>query len=124
MNNNDRAQLPRRQWLQHLPLPVLAASIGAPVLEAQTPAAANDRGACVYNIRDHGAKGDGTTLDTAALQAAIDTCTGDGGGTVLVPAGAFHIGAIELKSNVTLRIAAGGKLLGSADGKQYHAVDA
>jgi Glycosyl hydrolases family 28 len=43
---------------------------------------------------------------------------------VLVPAGTFVIGAVELKSNVTLHISAGGTLLGSGDGKQYHAVDA
>ena len=36
-------------------------------------------------------------LDTAALQTAIDTCTRDGGGTVLVPAGTFQIGTVELK---------------------------
>jgi len=83
-----------------------------------------DLGARVYNIRDFGAKGDRATLDTTALQAAIDACTRDGGGTVLVPAGTFTIGTVELKSNVTLHIAAGGTLLGSADGKQYHAVDA
>ena len=85
---------------------------------------ASDLGARMYNIRDYGAKGDGIALDTAALQAAIDACTHDGGGTVLVPAGNFQIGTVELKSNVTLHIAASGKLLGSADGKQYHAVDA
>jgi hypothetical protein len=77
-----------------------------------------------YNIVDFGAKGDGKTLDTAALQSAIDACTRDQGGTVLVPAGVFVIGTVEMKSNVTLHIAAGGKLLGSADGKQYHAADA
>ena len=43
---------------------------------------------------------------------------------MLVPAGTFQIGAVELKSNVTLHIAAAGKLLGTADGKQYHAIDA
>lgn len=75
----------------------------------------------VHNILDYGAKGDGTTLDTEALQAAIDACTADRGGTVLVPAGVFVIGTVEMKSNVTLRIAAQGKLLGSADGKQYSA---
>lgn len=83
----------------------------------------NDTGARIYNIRDFGAKGDGKTLDTAAVQLAIDTCNKDHGGTVLVPAGVFVIGTIELKSNVTLHIVAQGKLLGSADGKQYHASD-
>ena len=83
-----------------------------------------DLGARVYNIRNYGAKGDGKTIDTAALQAAIDACNKEGGGIVLVPAGTFVIGATELKSNVTLYIAPDGTLLGSADGKQYHAVDA
>jgi polygalacturonase len=109
----------RRDWL-----PVIAASLGAPLLRAQSASPQNDLGARVYNVRDHGAKGDGVTLDTASIQAAVDACHRDGGGTVLVPAGTFHIGALELKSNVTLHVAAGGKLLGSADGKQYHAVDA
>lgn len=81
-------------------------------------------GARQYNIRDFGARGDGLTLDTAAVQAAIDACNKDEGGTVLVPAGVFVIGTVELKSNVTLHITAQGKLLGSADGKQYHAADA
>ena len=42
--------------------------------------------AAIYNIRDFGAKGDGATLDTAAVQAAIDACHRDRGGTVIVPA--------------------------------------
>jgi len=77
-----------------------------------------------YNIRDFGAKGDGITLDTVAVQRAIDACAKDRGGTVWVPAGVFVIGTIEMKSNVTLHIAAQGKLLGSGDGKQYQAADA
>jgi hypothetical protein len=112
-------------------LPAAGSVIAAGLFDSE-PAAArkkaeagtDDLGARVYNIRTYGAKGDKTTLDTAALQAAIDACTGDGGGTVLVPAGTFVIGTVELKSNVTLHISAGGTLLGSADGKQYHAVDA
>jgi len=125
---DNRSLLTRRQWIGKLPIPAIAAmtmgSVGARELHAQTASPENDLGARVYNIRAYGAKGDGTTLDTAALQAAVDACTHDGGGTVLVPAGVFQIGTVELKSNVTLRISAGGKLLGSADGKQYHAVDA
>jgi hypothetical protein len=101
---------------------------GAASVSAQTsPAPAGSRhdlGARVYNIRDFGAKGDGTTLDTGAVQAAIDACNKDQGGMVLVPAGVFVIGTIEMKSNVTLHLAAQGKLLGSDDGKQYHAADA
>jgi hypothetical protein len=131
-NQEDFAPLlTRRQCLTRLPAPAIAAAalgaFGAKASYSQTPSPANstsDLGARVYNVRDYGAKGDGTTLDTAAVQAAIDACTHDGGGTVLVPAGVFQIGTVELKSNLTLHIAASGKLLGSADGKQYHAVDA
>jgi polygalacturonase len=119
--------LTRRQWLGNAPAGALALGLlGSRSLSAQSPQrkSGNDLGARLYNIRDFGAKGDGKSLDTVALQSAIDACTRDGGGTVLVPAGTFQIGATELKSNVTLHIAAGATLLGSADGKQYHAVDA
>ncbi|HZP61323.1 MAG TPA: glycosyl hydrolase family 28 protein [Opitutaceae bacterium] len=132
MSDIDPTLLSRRKWLGRISPPLLAASLGAGLLgerrAAAEPAGAapagNDLGARLYNIRDFGAKGDGTTLDTGAVQAAIEACHRDGGGTVLVPAGVFHIGTIELKSNVTLHLAASGKLLGSADGKQYHGVDA
>ncbi len=78
----------------------------------------------MHNIRDFGAKGDGKTLDSAAVQAAIDACHNDQGGVVLVPAGTFVIGTIELKSHVTLRLAAQSILLGTGDGTQYRAADA
>ena len=111
-------------------LTALAASLGLGLLsERQAGAAAlpstnRDNGARTYNIRDYGAKGDGAALDTAPVQAAVDACNADGGGIVLVPAGTFQIGTIELKSNVTLHLAAAAKLLGTGDGSHYHAVDA
>jgi polygalacturonase len=119
----------RRNWLGLVSAASLGSSFaGAPPVtvdaRGQAPPSDAAAGARVYNIREYGAKGDGKAVDTAAVQAAIEACAKDGGGTVLVPAGVFHIGTIELKSNVTLHIAAAGTLLGSADGKQYHAVDA
>ncbi len=120
MSHTEDGILSRRKWLRAgQAASVLLAGAAA---QAQ-PAADNNRGAKTYNIRDFGAKGDGATLDTAAVQAAIDACNKDQGGTVLVPAGVFVIGTVEMKSNVTLRLAAEGKLMGSADGKQYHAID-
>ena len=110
-------------------LPGLAGLVGAgmmggrPAFGEASPTAA-DSGARVFNVRSYGARGDGRTLDTVAVQRAIDACNTDGGGIVLVPAGTFLVGSVEIKSNVTLRIVAGGKLLGSADGHDYHAVDA
>jgi polygalacturonase len=121
MSYSNEESLSRRKWLgSGVAVSGLLAATGA---DAQTVADAQ-LGVKTYNIRDFGAKGDGNTLDTAAVQSAIDACNRDRGGTVLVPAGVFVIGAIEMKSNVTLHLAAEGKLLGSADGKQYHAIDA
>lgn len=127
----------RRKWLKAMTAGSIASGVfgatemfasGLSVQREQqlagASAEASTKGTRVYNIRNFGAKGDGVTLDTAALQSAIDACNRDEGGTVLVPAGVFVIGTLEMKSNVTLHIAAQGKLLGSADGKQYHAVDA
>lgn len=130
MSDTTSASLSRRQWVG-LTMPALAASVGAGLLGASRAAAAEpaggpapdekNSGARVYNVRDFGAKGDGTTLDTVAVQAAIDACNRDHGGIVLVPAGDFLTGTIELKSNVTLHLAAQGRLLGSAKIGDYHA---
>lgn len=89
----------------------------------QTSSSADEKnlGARTYNVRDFGAKGDGIVIDTVAVQAAIDACNRDKGGTVLVPAGDFLIGTIELKSNVTLHLTAQGKLLGSGKPEDYKA---
>jgi hypothetical protein len=132
MPSSDHKRMTRRQWLGGVSLPAVAAIAGTGLLAetafAAQPSAArhtgDDLGARIYNVRSFGAKGDGKALDTAAVQAAVDACNKDGGGTVLVPAGTFLIGTVELRSNVTLHIAAAGKLLGTTDGKQYHAVDA
>lgn len=120
----------RREWLNTVSLPALAATSFA--MMKATPLAAEpagksdklDLGSRVYNVRSYGAKGDGKAMDTAAIQAAVDACTADGGGTVLLTGGIFQTGTVELKSNVTLHIASSAKLLGTSDGKQYHAVDA
>ncbi|HYW47582.1 MAG TPA: glycosyl hydrolase family 28 protein [Bryobacteraceae bacterium] len=104
--------------------PAVAASLGAGfAAQIENPAAPSgaDLGARVYNVRNYGAKGDGQTLDTAAVQSAIDACARNRGGTVLVPAGDFVVGTVELKSNVTLHVAAAGRLLGSATPGHYSA---
>jgi len=67
----------------------------------------------VFNVRDFAAKGDGETLDTAAVQAAVDECADASGGIVYVPAGRYLCGTVFLKSNVTLQLAPQAVLLGS-----------
>lgn len=69
-----------------------------------------------FNIRDHGAVGDGVTNDAVAIQAAIDACHAGGGGTVLVPAGATYLsGSLVLKSFVDLHVERGAVLQASGD---------
>src|SRR5215471_1462319 len=108
-SKHESAHLTRRQWLGQVTLPAVGAALGAGIVGEKTlfaapakAASGTDLGARVYNVRAFGAKGDGAAVDTAALQAAIDACRKDGGGTVLVPAGTFVVGTVELKSNVTL----------------------
>jgi polygalacturonase len=67
----------------------------------------------------YGARADGTTKDTAAIQAAIDDCAARGGGTVTLTLGIYLSAPIVLKSHVTLDVAAGATLLGSPDHGDY-----
>ncbi len=69
------------------------------------------------DIRQHGARGDGKTLDTAAIQATIDACPA--GGTVTIPVGQYLSGALFLKSHLTLDIQSGATLLGSLRAEDY-----
>src|SRR5665647_1385497 len=71
----------------------------------------------VFNVADYGAVGDGSTLNTAAIQRAIDAATT--GATVLVPSGVFKTGALWLKSNMTLELGDAATLLGSEDAADY-----
>jgi polygalacturonase len=68
------------------------------------------------DVREYGAKGDGTTKDTAAIQKAIDACAAEkAGGAVKLSGGTFVSGPIVLKSNITLDVEKGATLLGSPD---------
>ncbi|GAB4012695.1 glycoside hydrolase family 28 protein [Spirosoma migulaei] len=67
----------------------------------------------VWDVLAYGAKGDGQTMDTKAIQTAVDQCHTAGGGKVYLHNGTFLSGTIYLKSNVTLYLDAGTTLLGS-----------
>ncbi len=54
----------------------------------------------MYNIRDYGAAGDGTTLDSPAIQKAIDACAKNGGGTVFIPTGKYLCGTMHMRSHI------------------------
>src|SRR5712692_6851865 len=71
------------------------------------------------SVRDFGAKCDGTTKDTAAIQRAIDAAAKRGGGTVAVPPGRYVSGTIHLKSNITLHLDNGAIVLASPDNGDF-----
>ncbi|MBC8096977.1 MAG: glycoside hydrolase family 28 protein [Akkermansiaceae bacterium] len=74
--------------------------------------------ATVYNVRAFGAKGDGTTLDSDAINKAIETAASRGGGTVYLPAGTYLSFSIRLKSHISLYLDQGATLLAAKPGEQ------
>ena len=80
-------------------------------------------GGSAFNVRHYGAPGDGTNLDTAALQQAIDAAADAGGGTVIFPPGRYLSGSLDLKSHVTLQLDEGATLLGSPHRLDYRKVN-
>ena len=73
----------------------------------------------IYHVKDFGAISDGSTLNTKAIQDAIDTCFAAGGGQVLLEGGVYMSGTIILRSRVDLHIAANATLLGSPKCEDY-----
>jgi polygalacturonase len=89
---------------------VLAVSVAA-----QTGAKAPKR----FVISDYGALADGSTVNTKAIQSAIDKCAASGGGVVVVPKGTFLSGAIFLKQGVNLLVEKDGVLKGTTNIDDY-----
>lgn len=75
----------------------------------------------VFNVLAYGARGDGATLDTAAIQKAIDAAGDAGGGAqVLIPKGhTFLISTLELRANIDFHIQGGAELLISTNRADY-----
>ncbi len=78
----------------------------------------------MFIISDYGAVGDGCTVNTVAIQNAIEACHQAGGGTVVVPAGLFITGTIWLRDNVELHLSNGATLKGSPNLADYNRDDA
>jgi hypothetical protein len=96
-----------------------APSVGLPAERSSAPTTPAGTTPYVFNIRDHGAVGDGTTLDTASINQAIEACAQAGGGKVLVPPGRYLSGTVHLKSRVTLFLDAGATLIGTTNLSEY-----
>lgn len=73
----------------------------------------------LFDVTRYGALGDGKTLNTAAIQAAIDACAANGGGVVSFPPGKYLTGTVYLKSGVHLRVGQGATVLGSTNLADY-----
>jgi polygalacturonase len=101
----------------HLLMPALAAVSFAAAGVAATVSAAT------VEVARYGAIGDGATLNTTAIQSAIDDCSNRGGGKVLFPPGRYLTGTIQIKSGVTLRLDKGATLLGSTKAADYRNLD-
>jgi polygalacturonase len=92
----------------HLGIPALALTLIAFAAHAAT-----------FNVKDYGAAGDGKTLDSPAINKAIEAASAAGGGTVIVPAGTYLSGSIRLKSHITLQLDSGSVIEASSDGPAF-----
>src|SRR5215472_10558776 len=86
-------------------------------VHAQTAKPEGVSGEC--RVKAYGAKGDGVTLDTAAINAAFQDCHAHGGGTIVVEPGTYRTGTIRLLDNTTLKLEPGSRILGSENLADY-----
>ncbi|MEV5386737.1 glycosyl hydrolase family 28 protein [Streptomyces sp. NPDC052721] len=108
-----RLQGARRRPAAAVVLCVLAVVLG--LAHPSALAAPQRQTAAVHNVRDYGAKGDGSTNDTPAVDKAITAANAAGGGTVRFPPGTYKSkNTIHMKSNVTLQLDKGATLQGSS----------
>jgi hypothetical protein len=106
--------------IQRLLLALGVAFWAAAVTFAQSP---NPEGP-IFDVRAFGARGDGKTLDTAAISKAIVAANAAGGGVVVFSPGTYLSGTVELLSNVTLEVRAGSVLQASPKTADYGTVSA
>ncbi|SEC59570.1 glycoside hydrolase family 28 protein [Terriglobus roseus] len=118
---NPTTTTARRTFLKTAGASLLAMPLLAEAMDAHAkpaPAAGTNHNVQI-NVRDMGATGDGRTKDTLALQQALDRCALLGGGEVLVPAGDYLTGALQIRSNTTLHLAEGATLNGASELSEY-----
>ncbi|SEJ28630.1 Polygalacturonase [Sphingobium sp. AP50] len=92
--------------------------LGAAFAMASAPVRATGSLSGFYNVRDHGAKGDGVAIDSDAINRAIEAASAAGGGTVVVPPGHYLCFSIRLKSYITLLLMPG-SLIEAADPRRH-----
>jgi len=131
MERNSRDRNSRRNFLQLAGAGIAGATLGSAQWASalvlpngpevpQSASAASKRSAIqaptIYDVKVFGAKGDGKTIDTPAINKAIETAAGSGGGIVRFPAGTYACFSIHLKSKVTLYMDPGATILAADSG--------
>jgi len=91
----------------------------SPLVPAAPVVATTASGGGTCDVRDFGARGDGLTLDTAAINRAIEVCAAAGGGQVRFPPGRYLSGTIQLRSHVALHLETGARLVGTTNLAEY-----
>jgi polygalacturonase len=105
----------RRDFLKLAGTGLPGISLGA---QAQTAAKPGPAANAVFDVRTFGARGDGASIDTPAINKAIEATSTRGGGTVQFPAGTYACYSIHLMSNVMLSLEMGATIL-AASGTSY-----
>jgi polygalacturonase len=101
----------RREFLKRAGVGIGAAAAGAPFTAAHRSNLPIGTDISFFDVRSFGATGDGKTIDTVAVNHAIDAAAAAGGGTVRFPAGTYACYSIHLKSNVLLHLESGATIL-------------
>lgn len=99
------------------------AQSGEPAWVKQVGSKTTPSGTKIYCVNDFGAKSDGLSLNTKAIQSAIDKCAEKGGGVVCFEKGKYLIGSLFLKKNVSLFIDSGVLIMGSQNLMDYPDID-
>ena len=101
------------------PFLMLVIALGFSIMPGLAQTKSAERSSSVFDVRNYGAVGDGKTLDTQAINKAIQACNQAGGGTVLFTPGEYVTGTFIMLSHVTLNLDAGAVILGSTNLDDY-----
>jgi polygalacturonase len=101
----------RRDFLRTGSMGVVGAALPTASFLAAAEPGASVPAPGIFDVRTYGAKGDGKTLDTAAVNRAIDEAVAAGGGLVVFPAGSYLCFSIHLKSQVHLELLQGSAIV-------------